>query len=145
MPAEPFLSRFALAHHNSWRGPLGGSQFPQPHLEDGSVYRQNRATREGSNRSSGTRWHTHLWVCFTYTAASKSAAHEDLSFPLVLRRTHEGLLKGGFGLTGLVQHHSDLALSARGRQTAALGLVHVLPCSVLASTPHHFWGLFQRV
>ena len=38
-------SRFALAHYNSWRGPWGASKRPQPHLEDGSVYRQNRPTQ----------------------------------------------------------------------------------------------------
>ena len=25
-------SRFAPAHHNSWRGPLGASQFPPSHI-----------------------------------------------------------------------------------------------------------------
>ena len=25
-------SRFAPAHHNSWRGPLGASQFPHSHI-----------------------------------------------------------------------------------------------------------------
>ena len=52
-------SRFAPAHHNSWRGPLGASQFPQPHLEDGSVYRQNRPTRLDEIKNRGRfRGHT---------------------------------------------------------------------------------------
>ena len=32
-----------------WRGLRGASQLPQPHLKDGSVYRQNRPTVMDSN------------------------------------------------------------------------------------------------
>ena len=29
---EPFLSRSALAHYNSWRGPWGASKRPHNHI-----------------------------------------------------------------------------------------------------------------
>ena len=74
------------------------SSQAQPQFKDSSAYRQLRPTVQGSNRSSGTRWHTHLWVCFTHPAASKSTAHEYLSFPLLLRRTLEVPLEGALGL-----------------------------------------------
>ena len=38
------LAFAALSHHNTWVSGLGRFTVPQPHLEDGSVYRQNRPT-----------------------------------------------------------------------------------------------------
>ena len=75
-----------------------------------------------------------MWVCFTYPAASKSTAHEYLSFPLLLRRTHEGLLKGALGLlaSSSIIRNWSCRHAGGGRP---LSVVHVLPCSVLASTP----------
>ena len=38
------LAFAALSRHNTWVNGLGRFTVPQPHLEDGSVYRQNRPT-----------------------------------------------------------------------------------------------------
>ena len=39
------LAFAALSRRNTWVSGLGRFTVPQPHLEDGSVYRQNRPTR----------------------------------------------------------------------------------------------------
>ncbi len=56
------LAFAALSRHNTWVSGLGRFTVPQPHLEDGSVYRQNRPTKLDSNfiiQESPTR-HTTL-------------------------------------------------------------------------------------
>ena len=45
------LAFAALSRHNTWVKGLGRFTVPQPHLEDGSVYRQNRPTHGGSNHT----------------------------------------------------------------------------------------------
>ena len=42
----------AKSFHSAFADGLGRSQSPQPHLEDGSAYRQIRSTKEDSNPRS---------------------------------------------------------------------------------------------
>ena len=55
-------SRFAPAHHNSWRGPLGGLTVPPPAIsrKPFSAYHPRRPTWGGWDRYPGLPWRNHL-------------------------------------------------------------------------------------
>ena len=80
-------SRFAPAHHNSWRGPLGASQFPQAHLENpSSAYHPRRPTWGGWDRYPGLPWRNHLSTRPTFRCCIRIDRPRVLGFGKLLNQ-----------------------------------------------------------